>query len=71
MAPAVVGVALTSRFATALDLHDFIQNNMPWYRPGILTEKDGWAATAYILQMNGIGPGPMLDSKTASQIRLH
>ena len=35
---------MTSRFATALELHDFIQKEMPWYRPGSLTEKDGWAA---------------------------
>ena len=71
VAPPVVGPATLARFATALDLHDFIQNTMPWYRPGSLTEKDSWAATAHILDMNQIQPGPNLDAGTASQLRLH
>ena len=32
--PPVIAPGLLTRFATALDLHDFIQNNMPWQAPG-------------------------------------
>ncbi|MGZ6317644.1 MAG: c-type cytochrome [Anaerolineales bacterium] len=71
MAPAVAGPAMTSRFATALELHDFIQKEMPWYRPGSLTEKDGWAVAAHILQLNHIEPGLMLSAQSAAQVALH
>ena len=70
VAPPIVGQAVMNRFATASDLYELIQYEMPWYRPGSLTEKDAWAATAYVLKLNQIDPGPMLNSETASRILL-
>ena len=70
IAPAIAGPGALARFASAQDLHDFIQAEMPWYRPGSLTEKDGWAVTAHVLSMNGIDPGTTLDTRTAGEIRL-
>ena len=70
IAPPVVGKDFLSRFATAKDLHDYIQVAMPWYQPGNLTARDSWSVTALILQMNHIDPGPALNDQTASQIML-
>ena len=70
IAPAVVGPVTISHFATAQNLHDFIQSAMPWYSPGSLTEKDSWSVTAYILKMNGINPGTQLSPETATMIKV-
>ena len=69
--PPVVGPAVMARFATAQDLHDLIQAEMPWYRPGNLTDKDSWSVTAHILQMNQINFHGDLNAVTAAQIHLH
>ncbi len=70
VAPAVVGAAAISPFATAQDLHDFVQSYMPWQNPRSLTSKDSWAVTAYILKLNRMNPGPELSAITAADIRL-
>ncbi len=70
VAPAIVGKVALARFSTAADLHDFIQAEMPWYRPGSLETRDAWAVTAHVLVMNQIDPGSLLDAQTASQISL-
>ncbi len=70
IAPPVTGKAALAQFSTAKDLYVFIQAEMPWYRPGILIEKDAWAVTAHVLVMNQIDPGPMLSAQNASQILL-
>jgi cytochrome c len=70
VAPPVVGRAVLNHFATANDLYELIQNEMPWYRPGSLTERDAWSVTAYVLKMNQIDPGPVLDAAAASRILL-
>ncbi len=70
IAPAIVGREAMAQFGTAKDLYVFIQAEMPWYRPGILVEKDAWAVTAHVLVLNQIDPGKLLDAQTASQILL-
>jgi len=70
VAPAISGSGALSAFATAQDLHDFVQVSMPWQNPNSLTEKDSWSATAYVLKLNGIYPGPQLGAATAVGIRL-
>ena len=70
VAPPIVGKPAISQFATANDLYEFIQNEMPWQNPGSLTERDAWGVTTYVLTMNQIDPGPVLDAGTALQIRL-
>jgi len=69
ISPAVVGPPLKI-FETALDLFNFIHNNMPWHNPGSMTENESWSVTAYILKINNIDPGPELNADTAAQIRL-
>lgn len=70
IAPAIVGKGKLSGFASALELHDFIQTEMPWQNPNSLTAKDSWSATAFVLKLNGIDPGADLGPSTAARIRL-
>lgn len=69
ISPAVVGPPLQI-FDTALDLYNYIHNNMPWHDRGSMTEKESWSVTAYILKINDIDPGPELNAETAAGILL-
>jgi mono/diheme cytochrome c family protein len=66
--PPITGAAFTSRFGTAQELFVYIRQSMPWYAPGSLIDKQAWAVSALVLQMNGIDPGVELDLATASKI---
>jgi mono/diheme cytochrome c family protein len=69
--PAVVGKGVLSNFGNAANLHDFISQKMPWQAPGSLKPEEYWQLTAYLLQANGIDPGPgQLDDGRAAKIRL-
>ena len=69
--PPVIAPGLLTRFATALDLHDFIQTDMPWYAPGSLSAEEYWQLTAFLLRANGYDPGqPDLNPQRAAQIPL-
>jgi len=52
--PPVVGPAVTARFATALDLYEFVRQKMPWQDPGNLHDDEFWAVTTYLLRANGV-----------------
>ena len=69
MSPAVVGPPLLM-FDTALDLYNYINIYMPWHDRGSMTAKDNWSVAAYILKINNIDPGSVLNPETAAQIRL-
>lgn len=69
-APAIVGPVIPALFETADDLHEYIDQNMPWQNPGSLTDEEVWAVTAYVLELNDIDPGPNLNQETAIQMRL-
>jgi mono/diheme cytochrome c family protein len=71
IAPAVVGRVALAPFATAKDLHDYIQATMPWQEPNMLTEDEGWAVTAYVINLNRMNPGELLDAENAVEYRLH
>jgi mono/diheme cytochrome c family protein len=71
IAPAVVGRVALAPFATARDLHDYIQATMPWQEPNMLTEDEGWAVTAYVIQLNRMNPGELLNAENAAEYRLH
>jgi mono/diheme cytochrome c family protein len=71
IAPAVVGRAALAPFATAKDLHDYIQATMPWQEPNMMTEAEGWAVTAYVIQLNRMNPGELLNADNAAEYRLH
>jgi hypothetical protein len=69
--PAVISPGMVARFANAQDLHDFIQSKMPWQAPGSLTDEEYWQLTAFLVNANGINPGPgFLNAGNAASIRL-
>jgi hypothetical protein len=35
-----------------------------------MTQSEYWSVTAYLLKINGVDPGPMLNEETAAQIQL-
>lgn len=66
--PPVMGSVVTARFATVLDLHDYMKKNMPWQAPGSLTDEEYWQLTAYLARWNGVDPGaqPLTPERAAS-----
>jgi quinol-cytochrome oxidoreductase complex cytochrome b subunit len=54
--PGVAGAGKLSRFATAQQLHDYIKESMPWWKPASLSDEQAWQATAYILKMHSTMP---------------
>jgi len=70
--PPVVGPAVLGRFRTALDLFGFIRQVMPWQEPASLQEEEYWDVTAFVVQLNGVDPGPdRLDSQRAAGLLLN
>ena len=70
VAPAINNLTQQSKFATALQLQAYIHAAMPWYKPGGLTDERAWQVTAYVLKLNQIDAGPVLNADTAARIRL-
>jgi hypothetical protein len=44
---------------------------MPWQEPNMMTEEEGWAVTAYVIQLNRMNPGELLNAGNAAEYRLH
>jgi hypothetical protein len=44
---------------------------MPWQEPNMMTEEEGWAVTAYVIQLNRMNPGELLNAENAAEYRLH
>ena len=70
IAPAINNLTKLSTFPTALQLQAYIHAAMPWYNPGGLTDEHAWQVTAYVLKLNNIDGGPVLNAETAAKIRL-
>lgn len=71
-APAIMGPGALARFETAQDLYAFISTRMPYQAPGILSQEDYWALTAFILYRQGVLTDNIpLGPATAGQVRLH
>jgi hypothetical protein len=51
-------------------LQAYIHAAMPWYKPGGLTDERAWQVTTYVLKLNNIDAGPVLNAETAAKIRL-
>lgn len=69
--PAVVGPsAALGKFTTAARLNAYIMAAMPYWKPGSLTEEEGWLVTAFILRENGIQIDENLDASNAEQVLL-
>jgi len=52
-APALAGPGALPQFSTALELGEYIQENMPLSPPGSLSPDQTWELTAFILSLNG------------------
>ncbi len=70
VAPAINNLTKLSTFPTAVQLQAYIHAAMPWYKPGGLTDERAWQVTAYVLKLNNIDAGPVLNAETAGKIRL-
>lgn len=71
-APALAGAGTLTRFANALEMQIFIRQNMPLFPPGLLTDKQAWALTAYILRLNGRElNGMSLEEKNGAAVSIH
>jgi hypothetical protein len=69
-APAIVGSGIRAQFPTAYELFEYNLNRMPWHVPGTMAEEEIWAVTAFVLQLNRIDPGPVLNAETAREIQI-
>ena len=71
-APALLGPNTLVRFNTALELHDYIRQEMPWQDPGNLAEDEFWNITAYLVRERGVDPiRQPLDAARAAKLHLH
>ena len=68
--PRVVGGGALVRFATALELHDYLVAKMPYQFPGSLQADEYWQLTAFLLDKNGISVPAVLDGKSAARVTL-
>ena len=69
--PAAVGPGVRARFATALDLYNYLKSEMPFQAPGSLSDEQYWRITAFLVSANGVNLGKRpLDAQTAAQISL-
>lgn len=67
--PAIIGPGLLDEYKNALVLHDYLQAEMPWWKPGYLKADEYWQLTAFLLAANGVDlGGQALDQNNASQI---
>jgi mono/diheme cytochrome c family protein len=55
--PPVTGPIIPARFATGLELYEFLKAEMPWQAPGSLSDEEYWQLTAFLLSLNGFDPG--------------
>lgn len=70
--PPLVGDTALTQFRSASDLQAYMRAKMPWHKPGSLQDGEYWDLTAFVLDMNGIGPlPPQLDGQQGADILLH
>lgn len=71
-APPLAGSGTLARYQTAADLYEYVQGQMPWQAPGILTDEEYWQITAYLVQARGANPGKEpLTREKAVGLELH
>ena len=71
-APALAGPGALPQFSTALDLGKYIQENMPIFPIGSITEDQSWELTAYLLHLNQVGdPSLALSATNSGAIPIH
>lgn len=71
-APALAGPGALPQFSTAFDLGAYIQESMPFFPTGSLTEDQAWELTAYLLSLNDAGdPSLTLSGTNSAAIPIH
>lgn len=72
LAPPIAGPGALARYTNAFELHTYILETMPWWKPGSMTTEEAWAVTTYILKLNKAQPmGIILNLSNASAIPVH
>jgi hypothetical protein len=56
-APPLIGPGTLARFQSSTELLEYLETQMPWQAPGILTGEEYRQITAFLLQAHGIDPG--------------
>jgi quinol-cytochrome oxidoreductase complex cytochrome b subunit/mono/diheme cytochrome c family protein len=70
--PGVAGPGKLARFSNTFELQNFVQENMPLFPPGSLTEEEAWSVTAYLLRLHDTGVSTItLDQNNGSAIPVH
>ncbi len=70
--PPLIGPSTLLRFNTALELHDYIRQAMPWQDPGSLPDDAAWQVTAFLAREHGSDPiNEPLDNARAARVSLH
>jgi mono/diheme cytochrome c family protein len=70
--PGLLGPNSLIRFNTAAELKQNILGTMPWWNPGLLTDDQAWALTAYLMRARGeLDDQVTLNVGNASVYRLH
>jgi cytochrome c len=70
--PPLIGPNTLLRFNTALELHDYIRQAMPWQDPGSLAEDTAWQVTAFLAREHGSDPiNEPLANARAARVSLH
>jgi quinol-cytochrome oxidoreductase complex cytochrome b subunit len=72
LAPAIAGPGTLARYSNAFELHAYLLETMPWWKPGSMTTEEAWAVTNYVLKINKVQPlGIVLNLSNASAIPVH
>lgn len=58
--PPLRGLAVTARFSSPESLYQFIRSTMPRYNPGVLSDKEYWAITAFLWEGLPETPVPVM-----------
>lgn len=72
LAPAIAGPGKLASYTNAFELHAYLLETMPWWKPGSMTTEEAWAVTNYVLKLNKTQPaGIALRPSNASAIPVH
>jgi mono/diheme cytochrome c family protein len=68
--PAVIGAGTLRRFETLGQVYEFTQATMPFEYPGVLSDEEFLAITAFLAQENNIWDGTRLTKENMEQMRV-
>ncbi|MCA9978754.1 MAG: hypothetical protein KC413_23505, partial [Anaerolineales bacterium] len=68
--PAIIGGDSLKRFQTLGDVYEFTRATMPFEYPGVLSDEEYLAVTAFLAQENSLGNGILLTKANMAQVQL-